>query len=127
MDHKEILRRKPWLKLENGSDISSRLLSATNGNAFIVWNEIQGNYELHTVQAEMMSGDSYNATVPKEVLNQWIVDDYLSTDFEKYVDDFVGAKMVSEMLHDDSHQEAQRIAMLNREMETVERVMGTKI
>jgi adenosyl cobinamide kinase/adenosyl cobinamide phosphate guanylyltransferase len=127
MDHKEILRRKPWLKLENGSDISSRLLKATNGNAFIVWDCIQANYELHTVQAELLSGDSYNATVPKEVINQWLIDDYLSNDFEKYVDDFVGAKMVAEMINDESHQEARRIGLLNQEMETVERVMGTKI
>lgn len=127
MDHREILRKKPWLRLENGSEISSRLLRATKGNAFVVWNSIQCNYELHTVQAEELSGDSYNATVPSNVLNQWLVDDYLSTDFEMYVDDFVGGKIVAESLMDERHQEARRIAKLESEMAAVERVMGTRI
>ena len=127
MDHREILRKKPWLRLENGSDISSRLLRATKGNAFVVWNSIQCSYELHTVQAEELSGDSYNATIPSKILNQWLVDDYLSTDFEMYVDDFVGGKIVAESLMDERHQEARRIARLESEMAAVERVMGTRI
>lgn len=127
MNYKDILRVKPWMKLYNVGNLSKRLLKSTNGNAFIVYNNIQAEYQLHTVQAELMSGDSTNANIPQEVLNQWIIDDYNSTDFEKYVDDLVSAKQLSEYIHDQKFSEEKRKMELENQLGTIERVMGTKI
>jgi hypothetical protein len=127
MNYKSILRNKPWLKLYNGNNISKRLMKSTNNNAFIVYNLIKCNYELHTIQAEHMSGDSYNATIPIEVLNQWIIEDYNSTDFEKYVDDLVSAKQKAELLSDIQGSESRRQQILKDQLKVVERVFGTKL
>ena len=111
----------------NIGNINRRLQKFTNGNAFIVYNLIQGNYELHTVQAELMSGDSYNASIPIDVLNQWIIEDYCSTDFEKYVDDIVSQKTLTEYIHDEKWSDQHREMELQHQLGTIERVLGTKI
>ena len=127
MNYKDIIRVKPWLKLYNVGNLSTRLLKSTNGNAFIVYNNIQQEYQLHTVQAELMSGDSTNANIPQEVLNQWIIEDYNSTDFEKYVDDIMSVHQINEYVHNEKFSDEHRRMELSHQLETIERVMGTKI
>lgn len=127
MKVKDILRWKPWLKLYNAGNITTRLQKSTNGNAFIVYNLIQGNYELHTIQAEYLSGDSYNASIPMEVLNQWIIEDYNSNDFEKYVDDIMSNQQMYEYIRDEKNSQRHRDMELAYQLGTIERVMGTKI
>lgn len=127
MQYKDILRIKPWLRLCNVGNISKRLLKATNGNAFIVYNNIHNEYQLHTVQAELMSGDSWNANLPLDVINQWIIEDYNSTDFEKYVDDIISEKQKSEMINNSHKDSSRRIAILEEQLTVVERVLGTKL
>ena len=126
MDYKDILRNKPWLTLCNIGNISKRLLKNTNGNAFIVYNIIQAEYQLHTVEAEELSGDSTNANVPLDVLNQWIIDDYNMNDFKKYVDDIQSNRQLSESIRN-SYEKFRRDSHLDKELKVVERVIGTKI
>ena len=127
MNYKDILRNKPWLKIYNAGKVNSRLLKATNRNAFIVYNAIQGNFELHTVEAEQLSGDSYNATIPQEVLNQWIIEDYNSNDFNKYVDDIISEKQKTERFAEIMHSDDRRKREIEQQLLAVERVMGTKL
>jgi len=127
MTYKDILRNKPWLKLYNAGKLTSRLLKSTNGNAFIVFNMVQAEFQLHTVQAELMSGDSTNANIPQDVLNQWIIEDYNSTDFEKYVDDIMSVHQLNEYMHDEKFSDNRRRMELSHQLGTIERVMGTKI
>lgn len=127
MNYKDILRIKPWLKLYNVGNLSTRLLKSTNGNAFIVYNNLHQEYQLHTVQAELLSGDSTNANIPQEVLNQWIIEDYNSTDFEKYVDDIQSVRQVNEYVHDQRYSDKHREMELAHQMKTIERVLGTKL
>jgi len=127
MKTSDILRIKPWLKLCDIGNINKRLKKYTNGNAFIVYNLIQGEYELHTIQAECLSGDSYNATIPIDVINQWIIEDYNSSDFEKYVDDIRSVRQLNEYVHDQKFGNERRNMELTHQLRTIERVMGTKI
>ena len=127
MNYKDILRVKPWLKFYNNDNLSTRLLKATNGNAFIVYNNIQQEYQLHTVQAELLSGDSTNSNIPSDVLNQWIIEDYNANDFEKYVDDIKSVNELSEHLNKYKQSNAYRERELTEQFKTIERVMGTKI
>lgn len=127
MTYKDILRIKPWLEFYNVGKLSSRLLKSTNGNAFIVYNNVQKEYQLHTVQAELLSGDSTNANIPQDVLNQWIIEDYNSTDFEKYVDDIMSVHQQNEYIHDEKFSDQRRKMELSHQLGTIERVMGTKI
>lgn len=127
MNYKDILRVKPWLKFYNNDNLSTRLLKATNGNAFIVYNNIQQEYQLHTVQAELLSGDSTNSNIPSDVLNQWIIEDYNGNDFEKYVDDIKSNNQLSEYLNKYKQSYTYRERELTEQFKTIERVMGTKI
>ena len=127
MNYKDILRNKPWLKFYDTGKISSRLLKATHGNAFICFNIIQAEFQLHTVQAEEMSGDSTNANIPIDVLNQWIIEDYNSNDFEKYVDDIVSEHQLYDKVREEKNSDKYRELQLAQQLQTVERVMGTKV
>ena len=127
MNYKDILRIKPWLKLYNGGNLSNRLLKATNGNAFIVYNNIQQEYQLHTVKAEQLSADSTNANIPQDVLNQWIIEDYNSNDFDKYVDDIQSEKQLLEHIINKHNSDEAINARLGQRYKTIERVLGTKI
>ena len=126
MNYKDILRNKPWLRLYNVGNVTNRLLKKSNGNAFIVYNLIQAEFQLHTVEAEELSGDSTNANIPLEVINQWIIDDYDMNDFNKYVDDLKSEQQLNECLRD-SYEKLRRNNLLDDQLKVVERVMGTKI
>jgi hypothetical protein len=126
MNYKDILRNKPWLRLYNTGNVTNRLLKKSNGNAFIVYNLIQAEFQLHTVEAEELSGDSTNANIPLEVINQWIIDDYDMKDFNKYVDDLRSEQQIYECLRD-GYEKFRRTKLLDDQLKVVERVMGTKI
>ncbi len=124
MTHYDCIRSKPWLKLVNKNKITDRLLKATKGNAFVVWNNIQQSYELHTIEAYRLSGDSYNTSIPIETLNSFIIKDYMINDFAKNLTEFVSAKMMYE--HNKQHM-VSREQLLSEEIKTIGRVMGTNI
>ena len=127
MTYKDILRNKPWLEVVHTGNLCNRMLKATNGNAFVVYNKIHRQYQLHTVEAELLSGDSANANIPQEVLNEWIIDNYNMNDFNKYVDDIKSANELSEHLNGQRNSDYQRELELTRQLKTIERVIGTSI
>lgn len=127
MTYKDILRAKPWLTICHIGNVSARLLQSTRGNAFIVWNNIQQEYQLHTVSSELLSGDSTNANIPIDVLNEWIISDYNMNDFDKYVDDIMSSRQLSEHIREAYNSNEHRECELNQQIKVVERALGTKL
>ena len=126
MTYKDCIRNKPWLRVCNINNICARMLESTNGNVFIVFNKIQQNYELHTVEAQRLSGDSYNASIPQEFLNQFIINDYKLTDMAKNLDDILSKRFEAEAFKK-NWENAKRDESLNEQLKIIGRVIGTKI
>ena len=126
MTYKDCIRNKPWLRVCNINNICVRMLEATKGNAFVVFNRIQQNYELHTVEAQRLSGDSYNATLPLEVLNNFLIMDYKATNFEQHLDEILSEKTKEETFRANWGAK-KREADVNEELKHITNVLGTKI
>lgn len=126
MTYKDCIRTKPWLRVCNINNICVRMLEATKGNAFVVFNNIQQNYELHTVEAYRLSGDSYNATLPLEVLNNFLIVDYKATNFAQHLDDILSERNKEETFRNNWNNK-KREADISEELKHITNVLGTKV
>lgn len=124
LNYLDCIKHKPWLKIINKSNITDRLLKATKRQAFIVFNIIQQSFELHTVEAYILSGDSYNTSVPIDSLNQFIINDYQIKDMSKNLLEVESEHMLYE--HNKSNR-LSREKLLEQQFKTIERVIGTNI
>lgn len=124
MNYKQILRYKPWLKPVNTLNLCERLLEKTKGNVFIVYNTIHHTYELHTIEAYNLSGDSYNTSIDIECVNGFIYYDYRANDYKLFKDEVQSDRMRKELAYDKREQTRHN---LNDIIKVVERTLGTKL
>ena len=127
MTYKDILRINPHLKICNIGNITKRLLRATNQNAFIVWNNLSQQYELHTVSAARLSYDSLNCPITLDVINQWIINDYNMNDLLKYMDDIKSERELSQHLNDYKNSNEYRDLQLKEDLKAIERTLGSSL
>ena len=125
MNYIDILRTNPYLKKCNVNNICDRFLKRTNGNAFVVFNNVQQSYEIHTVEAFLLSGESYNTTILLENLNEATIIECLMQDFSKDLDAILSERLADETWRE-NWQKNKRVYELNQQFKTIERVMGTK-
>lgn len=124
MNYKNILRHKPWLRPVHLHNINNRLQDLTKGNVFIVYNTIQHNYELHTVEAYNLSGDSYNTSLNIECVNGFIYYDYRANDHKLFKDEVASDRMRKDIAYDKREKNRHNLDDL---LKTIERTIGTKI
>jgi ATP-dependent Lon protease len=125
MNYIDILRVNPHLKKCNINNICDRFLKKTNGNAFVVFNNVQQAYEIHTMEAYYLSGDSYNTTIFLENLNENTIIECQVQDFSKNLDDILSEREANENWREHWGNNKRRYE-LDQQLKTIERVMGTK-
>lgn len=125
MNYVDILRTKPYLKKCNINNICDRFLRATNGNAFVVFNNIQQAYEIHTIEAYHLSGDSYNVSIPLDSLNNTLIVECIIQDFSKNMDEIMSEAEKAERFKN-HWEETRREKVLDQQMKIIGRVMGTQ-
>lgn len=125
MNYTDILRTNPYLKKCNINNICDRFLAKTNGNAFVVFNNVNRNYEIHTIEAYYLSGSSYNTTVTLDLLNENTILDCLCQDFANNLDEILSNRERAEhwIEHFNEHKRSKE---LDQQLKTIERVMGTR-
>ena len=121
-----ILHGKPWLKIVNTNNITTRLQKETNGNAFIVYNLIQQTYELHTIEAFNLSGDSYNCSLDREFLSQFLIWDYKATNFVNNLEDILSKRQEYDLLKNKKEKMLESVLKRRTEI-SLERILGTKV
>lgn len=124
MNYKKLLHHKPWLKLVHIANITERLQRATQGNAFIVYNLIQQTYELHTIEAYNLSGDSYNTSFEIELVNGFILYDFKANDLKKFSEEVESERLYRKHLYDNQEKQKHNLEEM---LKTIERTLGTKI
>lgn len=70
----EILRMYKELRIINVGNITDRLLKASKGDLFLVYNTLRGTYEVHSIRSFKMNGISINSVVDESMLNQEIIE-----------------------------------------------------
>lgn len=128
MTYKDILRHKPWLKLVHINNLTKRFQRATQKNVFIVFNLIQKNYELHSLEAYYLSGDSYNTTINQDLLNGFLLHDYKSNNNQIDLEEIISRKMLLEHLYgDETSNNIKREKHLKDSLKSIERALGGKL
>lgn len=125
MKYEDILRTKPYLKKCNINNICDRFLKKTNGNAFVVFNNIQQSYEIHTVEAYILSGDSYNTTIHLDNIHENTILDCISQDFANNLDAILSEREKYEKFIENWNNN-KRSQQLDEQFKIIERVMGTR-
>lgn len=122
----QFLHGKPWLKLINTNNITVRLLKETKGNAFIVYNLLHQTYELHTKEAYQLSGDSYNCSLDRGLLSQFLVWDFKANNFANHLNDILSKREEYELMRDKQEKIRDELFSQNT-TNTLERVLGTHV
>ena len=123
MKAESMIRNKPWLKYKR--EFSKRLLASTGDNAFIVYNLLQKTYELHTKEAYKLSGDSYNCSLDRRLLSQFLIWDFNATNFAMNLDDIISERALLEKSRGDKDKLISD--SLSQSIKTIERTLGTRI
>ena len=124
MNYKQILKHKPWLKPVNILNINQRLIDKTKSNVFIVYNTIHQTYELHTMEAYNLSGDSYNTSLDIECVNGFIYYDYRANDYKLFRDEVASDRMRKELAYEKREKTRHNLDDI---LKVVERTLGTKL
>jgi hypothetical protein len=124
MNYIDILRLEPRFKLINFYNITNRLQDISNKDLFIVYDLIKGTYELHSVKSYMLTGYSHNATLDKELLNGYIINDFKANNLNKFALDIKDRNEKLNYLYDTMKNRTDKTSDMLR---LVEKVVGTKI
>jgi hypothetical protein len=124
MNYKDVLRHNPRFKMINTFNITSRLLVVSNNDLFMVFDTIKGTYELHSVRSYMLTGFSHNATLDKEFINGFIINDFKANDLKKFAEDIKDRNAKLNYLYDSFKERTQKPSDM---LSIVERVIGTKV
>lgn len=125
MDYKAVLRHQPWLKLVNKHNISFRFLEYTNGDTFIVYNNLTGNYELHSVRSYMLTDSSCNGVLEPQQVNGFAFEQFRESELRKFMLDIISNNEHLNNLYD-KHEESRQ-SNLDRSLKQIELTLGTRV
>lgn len=83
----EILRTYKELRFINCGNISDRMLKASNGDMFIAYNTIRGDYEIHSIESFKKNGISRNTYIDEDKLNQEAIEIIKSCNIKRFGED----------------------------------------
>jgi len=124
MNYKDVLRFQPELRFTNIYDISDRMLKLTNGDLFIAYNVIRGTHEMHSVENFKINSISFNVSIPLEMLNGFLVNDYKANNLKMFVYDVQNRRNKTNYRLEKAEEDRLKD---NTSLLVVERTLGTKL
>lgn len=124
MDYTHVLKHQPWLRVVNRYNVTDRLQTLTKGNLFVVYNTLNGCYELHSVTGYKMTGSSIQVGLDEWMVNGFIVNDFKANNLRANLIDVQHDREKLNLLYD--RFEDKRFNVKER-AKIIERVMGTKV
>lgn len=122
----EFLRVNPYLKPVNLYNLFNRFLECSNNTMVFVFNIFKKQYELHSIKSWRLNGESLNAVIEDELINGWIIIDYLANNITKF-----GQEVASEREVANSYielQDGKGLELLTtRALKTIETMVGREI
>jgi hypothetical protein len=128
VDYQDLLRMKKELKPFHKYNLFHRMLERTKGDILIVFNNYSGNYEVHSIKSQLKTADSQNAVFhSSELLNAFLIKDYLSRRVEKFGVDIESEHMKLNTLYDRHDEKTYTSRAMDVGRKSVERSLGRKI
>lgn len=125
MDYKAVLRCQPWIRLVNKHGISFRFLQYTKGDMFIGYNNLTGDYEIHSVRSYQLTGSSCNGVLEENQVNGFAYYQFRESELKKFLLDITSQIERTNHLYDS--REDQRDIILKNSLTQIERTLGTRV
>ena len=122
----QFLKNFPYLKPVHINNLFRRFQLLTHGNILIVYNNARDEYEMHSLKAFKLNGESLVVVLEEDMLNGWLVNDYLANNIEKFGLEIQSERsLTNEIL--DKYENKGLDLLTNRTLKTIETIEGREI
>lgn len=122
----EFLRSNPNLKPVNLYNLYDRFLEKTNNNLLLLFNIHKDQYELHSINSWRLNSESLNVVLEEDMLNGWVLIDYLANDMRKFGMEIASDRELSNALIESTEDRGLEL-LTSRALKTVETMVGREI
>lgn len=123
---KNFLITHPHLKPVNILNLYERLLKASDNTMLLLFNIYKDQYELHSISSFELNGESLNAVLEEDMLNGWLVHDYLANNIKKFGIEVESERALTNDLIDSTQDRGLEL-LTNRTLRTLETIVGREI
>ena len=122
----DFLRAFPYLKPVHINNLYDRLLHASDGTLMLLYNLRRDTFELHSLKSFRMTGDSLNAVVEDDMLNGWLVTDYLANNNNKFALEMESDRQITNDTLEANDGRGLEL-LTTRALKTIETMVGREI
>lgn len=122
----EFLRSNPHLKPVNLYNLYDRFLKKSKNNMMLLFNIHKDQYELHSINSWRLNGESLNVVLEEDMLNGWVLNDYLANNIQKFSLEVASDRELSNTLIESAGDRGLEL-LTTRALKTVETMVGREI
>ncbi len=122
----EFLRNNKHLKPVHLYNLYNRFLEATNSNILILFNIYKDRYEMHSIKSWLLNGESINIVIEEDMLNGWLLHDYLANNIQKFGMEVASDRELSNALIASAEDRGLEL-LTTRALKTIETMVGREI
>lgn len=122
----EFLRNHPHLRPVNLYNLYDRFLEKSDNNMLLLFNIYKDQYELHSIRSWKLNGESLNVVLEEDMLNGWVLHDYLANDIRKFGLEVASDRELSNTLIESTGDRGLEL-LTTRALKTIETMVGREI
>ena len=122
----EFLRINPHLKPVNLYNLYDRFLKKSKNNMMLLFNIYKDQYELHSINSWRLNGESLNIVLEEDMLNGWVLNDYLANNIQKFGLEVASDRELSNTLIESTGDRGLEL-LTTRALKTIETMVGREI
>lgn len=122
----EFLRIHPHLKPVHLYNLYDRFLKKSKNNMMLLFNIHKDQYELHSINSWRLNGESLNVVLEEDMLNGWVLNDYLANNIQKFGLEVASDRELSNTLIESTGDRGLEL-LTTRALKTIETMVGREI
>lgn len=122
----EFLRNHTFLKPVHTYNLYERFLEATDNNILILFNIYKDQFEMHSLRSWRLNGESLNVVFEEDMLNGWLLNDYLANNNIKFGLEVAGDRELSNTMLESTENRGLEL-LTTRALKTIETMVGREI
>lgn len=122
----QFLRNNPHLKPVHIYNLYDRFLKASDNSMLFLFNIKRDTYELHSIKSFRLNQESLNVVVEEDMLNAWVLNDYLANNNNKFVSEVSSDRDLSNSFMELNEDKGLEL-LTTRALKTIETMVGREI
>lgn len=122
----QFLRNNPHLKPVHIYNLYDRFLEASDNSMLFLFNIKRDTYELHSIKSFRLNQESLNVVVEEDMLNAWVLNDYLANNNNKFVTEVSSDRDLSNSFMELNEDKGLEL-LTTRALKTIETMVGREI